>query len=244
MMGAFLMRGMLCGIVAGLLAFFYAHFIGEPEVGRAIALETQRRIASGMPPEAEIVSRSVQSGAGLFTAIAAAGVALGGLFSLACAAAHARIGSLGDRAVAALLAGAAFVALALVPSLKYPANPPSVGIPETIGLRTELYFSMIGLSLGTMVLATILAIACARRFGRWNAALIGGGAYIFGIALMQHLLPSVNEIPVGFPADLLWRFRVASLGTHAVLWSTLGVMFGYLSERSKTPRPTTSEARS
>jgi len=43
----------------------------------------------------------------------------------------------------ALLALAAFITIALVPMLKYPANPPAVGNPDTIGPRTGLYLSML-----------------------------------------------------------------------------------------------------
>ena len=49
-----------------------------------------------------------------------------------------------------LLAVAGFVAIYLVPNLKYPANPPSVGNPETIGMRTALYFVMIAISVAAI----------------------------------------------------------------------------------------------
>ena len=35
-----LLRGMLVGVVAGLLVFAFARWIGEPQVERAIAFET------------------------------------------------------------------------------------------------------------------------------------------------------------------------------------------------------------
>ena len=46
----------------------------------------------------------------------------------------------------------------------------------------------------------------------------------------------VDEVAGGFPATLLWRFRLASLGTQAVLWTTLGLLFGALTERSLQDR--------
>jgi predicted cobalt transporter CbtA len=45
------------------------------------------------------------------------------------------------------------------------------------------------------------------------------------------ILPGIHEVPAGFPADVLWHFRVASLGTSAVLWATIGLGFGALAER-------------
>jgi hypothetical protein len=55
---------------------------------------------------------------------------------------------------------AAFVVLVLVPQIKYPANPPSVGNPGTIGQRTALYFGMLALSAATVV----AAFSTGRRF--------------------------------------------------------------------------------
>ena len=41
MAGTLLLRGMLVGIVAGLLCFGFLKIVGEPQVDRAIAFETQ-----------------------------------------------------------------------------------------------------------------------------------------------------------------------------------------------------------
>jgi ABC-type nickel/cobalt efflux system permease component RcnA len=42
MVGHLLLRGMLVGVVAGLLAFGFAKVFGEPQVDRAIAFEAQQ----------------------------------------------------------------------------------------------------------------------------------------------------------------------------------------------------------
>jgi predicted cobalt transporter CbtA len=52
------------------------------------------------------------------------------------------------------------------------------------------------------------------------------------VTIAYLVLPGVNEVPRDFPAAVLWRFRLASLGTQAVLWATLGLVFGALTERS------------
>ena len=41
MVGTLLLRGMLVGIIAGLLCFGFLKIVGEPQVDRAIAFETQ-----------------------------------------------------------------------------------------------------------------------------------------------------------------------------------------------------------
>ena len=55
-----LVRGMLVGLLAGLLAFAFARWVGEPEVERAIAFETLMDQAKGEAPEPEMVSRQTQ----------------------------------------------------------------------------------------------------------------------------------------------------------------------------------------
>src|SRR6516165_4812675 len=146
-----LVWGMLVGIVAGLLAFGFAKIFGEPQVNRAIAFEDQMDRVMGMAPMPELVSRPLQSGVGLLTGVVVYGTALGGLFALAFAFAYQRIGRVSVRVTAVLLAGAGFLSLVLVPQLKYPPNPPSVGQPETIGYRSELFFLMILISLAALV---------------------------------------------------------------------------------------------
>jgi predicted cobalt transporter CbtA len=44
-------------------------------------------------------------------------------------------------------------------------------------------------------------------------------------------LPAVNEVPAEFPAVVLWRFRIASLGAQLVMWATIGLAFGAVAER-------------
>src|SRR5271168_1200941 len=156
-----LIAGMLVGIVAGLLAFGFAKIFGEPQVDRAIAFEDQMDRAKGETPGPELVSRGVQSGVGLLTGVVVYGTALGGLFALAFAFAYQRVGRLSARVTAALLAGAGFLSLVVIPQLKYPANPPSVGQPETIGYRSELFFLMILISIAALV----CTIMIARRLG-------------------------------------------------------------------------------
>jgi hypothetical protein len=231
MVRALLVRGVLAGALGGLLAFGFAWVFGEPQVDLAIGFEQHVRAAAGQAPEPELVSRAVQSTAGLLIGILVYGGALGGIFSLVFAFAYGRLGRLSARATAAMLAAIGFGALVLVPQLKYPANPPSVGEPETIAARTALYFIMIVLSVIAAVAATSTARQLARRFGRWNSAMTGGAAYLAVMIIAMRILPPATEVPSDFPAATLWNFRMASLGIEAVLWTALGLVFGALAER-------------
>jgi predicted cobalt transporter CbtA len=270
MVGTLLLRGMLVGIVAGLLCFVFLKTVGEPEVDRAIAFETQREeakakakadepmgqgmsmpdasqsMSNSMPnmshgmsmpngeEEPELVSRPVQAGIGLFTAVMVYSAALGGLFALVFALVYGRLGKLGPRAISAFVAGAGFIAISIVPILKYPANPPAVGEPDSIGMRTAFFFAMIAVSLAAMTLSVMVQRRLLASQGAWNATMIASAAYIVVVAAVAFILPTVNEVPEHFPATLLWQFRIASLGAQLILWGTLGLLFGALTERART----------
>ena len=233
--GRLLIRGMLAGVLAGFLATGFAMIFGEPQVQQAIEFEAAEAKAAGAAPEQEVVSRDMQRSFGLLTAGVLAGVGIGGLFSVAFSLAWGRIGRIGARELSALLALAGFVSVVLIPSLKYPASPPSVGDPGTIGTRTALFFEMIVISLAALTLAVIFAKRMAPRLGGWNATLAAAALLVVVVAAAQLALPDVNEVPDAFPAVVLWRFRVAATGMQIVLWGTLGLVFGPLAERAINP---------
>jgi hypothetical protein len=225
-----LLRGLVAGLLAGLLAAGFSFLAGEPSIERAIAFETAVEQAAAQPAQPEIVSRSVQRGTGLLTAYLAYGAAIGGLFSLVFALAYGRVNGVDPKALSALLAFAGFVAMVLVPELKYPANPPAIGAPETIGARTALYFAMLAISVLAMFLAATLALAFSARLGAWNGALVSAAVFVAVAGVAALALPSIDEVPVDFPASVLWNFRVASIGARAVLWAALGLAFGGMAQ--------------
>ncbi|MGJ4948130.1 CbtA family protein [Bradyrhizobium sp. HKCCYLS20291] len=251
MTGRLLLRGMLAGLVAAILSFGFLKLAGESSVEHAIAFETmideakaktsaEEAVAKGqpvpaVPAEPELVSRAVQAGIGLLSGVVVYSTAFGGLFALAFALAFRRMADLGPRASSAVLAMLGFVAVYLTPMLKYPANPPSVGLAETIGMRTSLYFAMILISLAAMVAAGMLRSRLLPRLGAWNAALVAAVVYIAVMTGVGLALPDVNEVPEAFPAAVLWQFRIASLGGQAIMWATLGLLFGVMAERLMAP---------
>jgi len=247
MTGSLLWRGMVVGFVAALLSFGFLKMFGEPMVDRAIAFETQMdeakakaehdaAVARGENPppaeeEPELVSRAVQGGIGLFTGVTVYSVAVGGLFALGFAVCYGRMGAFSPRATAALLALCGFVCLYVAPNLKYPANPPSVGNPDTIGLRTAIYFVMMLLSLGAMIAAWNVRNRLLSQRGAWNATLIGVAVYLVAVVIFAFAMPPLNEVPDGFPAVALWQFRMASAGAQAIMWTVIGLGFGAWVER-------------
>jgi len=224
-----LIRGMLAGIFAAILVTLFARAFAEPQVDLAIAYEAAHEHAGhamGAAPEPELVSRDTQKGLGLLTAATLYGAAVGGIFSLVFAATYGRIGTIGPRSLALLLALGAFVAIALVPALKYPPNPPAVGLHETVGFRTATYFAMIGFSLIALIISVKISRGISVQTGAFNGFLAGAGSYIVLIALCQYALPPINEVPADFPAVVLWNFRVSAIALQAILWSVIGIAFG------------------
>jgi predicted cobalt transporter CbtA len=235
-----LIRGMLAGLAAGVLAFVFAKLFGEPQVDKAIAFE-----AATSPPsdEAPLVSRGLQSTLGLLTGTVVYAVALGGIFGLVFAAVQGRIGRAGPRTTALVLALVGFVVVFLVPFTKYPSNPPAVGSDDTIAFRTRIYFVMLAISIAAALAALRLGWDLVKRFGAWNGVLLAIGAYIAMVAIGQLLMPGLEETPAGFPTPVIWHFRVATVGTHAVMWGTLGLVFGALAQHLLVPAAKPARAR-
>jgi predicted cobalt transporter CbtA len=45
------------------------------------------------------------------------------------------------------------------------------------------------------------------------------------VAVVVLILPGIHETPSDFPADVLYEFRLYSLGTQLVMWAAIGLVF-------------------
>lgn len=232
-------RGLVVGVLAGLLAGLFAFVFGEPRVQDAIDIEeaaSAQASLSLVPAHISdwVVSRPEQRG-GLFLATALYGIAAGGLFAIAFAVLRGRGARRTDWQLSNRLAAAIFVAVVLVPFVKYPANPPAVGDPDTIGDRTAYYAILLAGSLLAMLAAARVVWSVREGAPPWQRPLLGAGTFIAVAGGLALALPGIQEIPPDFPAHLIWEFRLSSLGTQAVLWAALGVGFGIASHRAARP---------
>jgi len=209
----------------------------------------------------EVFSRAVQANVGIGVALILFGAAMGGFFAVAYMLYLGRAGRLRPRTLALLVAGGGFFGMYLVPFVKYPANPPAIGHSDTIQLRSSFYLLMVAASVLFLVLTVWLGKRLQPRFGTWNATLIAGAVFIAATAVVMLILPSFGELAAnksyhqatetpapltdstgkivfpGFPADLLFNFRLYSIGAQLVLWGALGLVFAPMAERLLAPKP-------
>jgi predicted cobalt transporter CbtA len=261
------LRGVLSGTLAGLLAFVFARIFAEPQIQKAIDYENARDAAQAaldkaarLVPEAadhEVFSRAIQADVGIGVGLVLFGAAMGGLFAVVYAICLGRVGRLGPRSIAMLVAGGGFLGIYLIPFLKYPANPPSIGHAETIRQRGGLYLLMVFCSLVGLMAAIWLGQRLRARFGNWTASLIAGAAFVVVIGTVMALLPSFGELSYnrqhfgsfgsetpeplrdssgaivfpGFPADLLFSFRLYSVAMQLILWAAIGLAFAPMADR-------------
>jgi hypothetical protein len=237
MLRKLLICGLIAGACAGLLATGFAELAGERSIGNAISFEARQAAAAGQAHEPDLVSRDIQSTAGLLTAAVVYGLAIGGLFALAFGYVYGRVARTSPRTTALWLAASAFAVLFLVPFIKYPANPPGIGRHDTIGHRTLLYGMMMAISLLAAIAAVRVRGAVSARVSPAGAAAIAGGAYIAIVVIAGLAMPAVHEVPRRFPATTLWEFRQASIGMSAVLWATIGLLFAAAVPRVMAGRP-------
>lgn len=238
-----LRRGALAGAVAGAVAGVFAFALAAPVMDRAVRLEAARqdvedvaRRAAGLAVKhhAEVFSRATQH-LGLLVASMVTGLALGVLFGVLFAVRHrapSALGTGGDGWRQALTLGAAgWFAVTVVPFVRYPANPPGVGDPNTIDLRTRGYLAAV--TIGLLGVAAALRLAADLRGRGWRPShrQLAAAGILLATAVLTFGLPA-NADAVDVPAELLWQFRLLAIATSTLMWAGLAVTFGVLVERA------------
>lgn len=247
-------RGLLAGAIAGLLAFVFARIFVEPVIDSAIgyedgigaaheAMEHASGVAAHSHDHGGGFTRGIQANIGMGFGVLAFSLAMGALFAVVFTVAYGRVGNVSARLLSLYLAGGMLLSLYVVPNLKYPASPPALSLDETIRQRTLLYLLIVVLSAALLVGAVYLGRRLHDRLGAWNATLAAAGAYVVACAVLMLVLPAIHETPgplrddagaivyEGFPADVLYEFRLYSLGTQVVVYGAIGLVFGLLAAR-------------
>src|SRR5215813_3562638 len=188
-----ILRGALAGFIAGVLGFVFAKIFAEPVINKAIDYESGRddalaalNHAAGRSVSAdgpEIFSRSIQSTIGVASGIIAFSTAMGALVAVAYVILHGRF-QIRPRNLAWLIAGFGFLGIYLLPFVKYPANPPSIGHTFTITTRSHFYLTMVGCSLVLLGLAVFLGRRLRPRFGAVGATVLAGVAFLVAYSVL------------------------------------------------------------
>jgi predicted cobalt transporter CbtA len=220
-----LLSGAISGTVLGLIN----QGVVEPYINAAIELENQTAATEGeIIDPAELAAYRLWQRSGSIAAGTVLGTSLGALFGVVFAYGRNLLPGSTNLKKAIVLAGIMWLALYFIPAIKYPANPPAVGDPETIYLRQGLYLAMIAIS----GLAALGIGATYRKMPEKSRRIIGPAAYIAIVAAAFLTLPA-NLDEINVPMDLVNAFRMASGATMTVFWLLLGAILGALWDRTK-----------
>jgi predicted cobalt transporter CbtA len=220
----------LAGAIAGTILGAMNQAAVEPFIERAIELETQNTAQSGqiINPTEFAAYRLWQKG-GEIAAGTILGLSIGSLFGIVFAYARSSVPGSNNKKKGLIIAGIMWFTLFLIPVLKYPANPPAVGDPETIYYRQTLYLAFLAIS-GFSALGLALLY---RKLGSLHTkkAIIPAayGAIIVG----AYLAMPANPDPLNAPMDLVIGFRITSAITISLFWCLLGFIFGAFWDKLK-----------
>ncbi len=189
-----LLRGLAAGAAGGAVAALFVRFVTETQIGFALQFEEAAGLGTG-PAEAARFSRDTQHWGGM-AATLLYGIVLGLVLGLAVAALHHRIAARNEFGRAARIATGAFVALVLIPGLKYPPNPPAVGDPDSITQRTSDYLLLVGASVVVVFVAFFAWQWFADRGseGATRFLAVGGGLVAVVAALYAIWPPSPDAV--------------------------------------------------
>ena len=127
-------------------------------------------------------------------------------------------------------------------AVKYPANPPAVGDADTVGERTVQYLAAVVISLVLVCALTRLSAVLRHRLGDADRVVLVALATVvaFGRAVGAAAAVARRDRS-DVPAELIWDFRIRSLGGLALYWAGLGLGLGWLLQRlgadDRHPRP-------
>ena len=211
--GIFILIVLLSGCFAGTIYGTLNLIIVEPYLDDAINIENQNLFSSGEEIDGPqfwveyYEYRSWQKG-GQILAGAILGTSIGSLFGIVYALSKKSLPSRNNIGKTLILAGLMWFTLFVIPFLKYPANPPTVGDGETVVLRGILYLTLIAIS-------GFLAIGFYQIFKRLKAKnrilpIIGYGVLI---SIVFFVMPENG-------------FRIVAFLTGTVFWFTLALFLG------------------
>ena len=216
-----LVSGAIAGFVHGTINFALV----EPYLDQAIGLENESLFASGEAEDtlefwAEYESYRIWQKSGQVLAGVILGLAMGSLFGIVYALSRNSLPGKTDVTKSVILAGVMWLTIYIIPFLKYPANPPTVGDGETVVLRAILYVSFIIIS-GVGVVA-FYKLSKKLNGNKKYLALIGYA----GLIVIAFIAMPDNPDEITAPMNLVNEFRFVSILGVSSFWGSVGIILG------------------
>jgi len=216
-----LISGALAGTVHGVANLILV----EPYLDTAIGIENQHLFASGEEkdtPEfrAEFDSYRYWQKGGQILAGAILGTSIGALFGIVYAYSRNSLPGRTDLRKTFTLAAIMWLTVFIIPFLKYPANPPTVGDPETVVLRSILYLSFIAIS----GFGAVGFYQMYRKLQSRKKIIAFVGYAIFISTVFVVMPPNPDEISA--PIELVNQFRMMSVIAVSVFWVSVAAILG------------------
>ncbi|MDP6857541.1 MAG: CbtA family protein [Candidatus Nitrosopelagicus sp.] len=221
----FIIIVLLSGCFAGMIYGGLNLVIVEPYLDDAINIENQNLFSAGEETDGPqfwveyYEYRSWQKG-GEMLAGAIFGISIGSLFGIVYALSKKSLPSKNNISKTLILAGLMWFTLFVIPFLKYPANPPTVGDGETVVLRGILYLTLIAIS-GLMAIGFYQIF---KRLKNKNRVLPIIG-YSMLMCIVFFIMPD-NPDKISTSMELINGFRAVAFLTNTVFWFTLALLLG------------------
>ena len=227
--GLFIIIVLISGCFAGLIHGGLNLVIVEPYLDQAIGIENQTLFATGEEQDnpsfwVEYNSYRVWQKSGQILAGAILGTSIAALVGIVFLFARKSLPEGNNVKKTLILSGLMWFTIFVIPFLKYPANPPTVGDAETVVMRGILFLSFIAISgLGAVAFYQVYRKLQSKKI----FALVGYAIFI-GVAFF--LMPE-NPDEITAPMELVEGFRGASFVTVSVYWLTLALILGGFVEK-------------
>jgi predicted cobalt transporter CbtA len=222
---AFILITLISGAIAGTILGLINQLLVEPYIDQAIEIEVQNTVASGEPVDLdELVHYRLWQKGGEIVAGTILGTSISALFGIVYVYSRDSLPGSNNKKKGLILAGIMFFVIFLIPALKYPANPPAVGDPETIEYRESLYIGMLVIS-GFTALGVAILYRSLGQNRKESRKIIVPAIYAVIVAFAFAVLPN-NPDEVAISADLLMNFRIVTTITMGIFWGALGILLG------------------
>ena len=229
----FIVIVLVSGFAAGIIHGAVNLVIVEPYLDEAIEIENQNLFATGLAEDtpqfwAEYSSYRDWQKSGQLLAGGILGMSIGALFGIVFAYSRNSLPKGHTLKKTFVLAAIMWLTIFIIPFLKYPANPPTVGDVDTVVLRSILYLSFIAISGFSAVGFFILYKKLQNK--KKGLAFVG---YAVFITTVFFIMP-VNPDEVKAPMDLVNGFRAMSVIAVTTFWIAEAIIFGMLWQKYKT----------